>query len=112
MMLFHWTAVFLTLIPTLLAVPTPAPKARQTNSGFIAPAAGTVISPGANFDFKWDTMADYGRSSYNFTVFLFTQLPTGLPPSETWASGYYLGRYAEPNYPGESHFIVRVRTAR
>lgn len=76
------------------------PKQRNT-SGFISPTAGTIVAPGGQFDFKWDTMADYGLSSYNFTVFLFTQAPTSMAPSEFFGSGYYLGRFSEPNYPGQ-----------
>ncbi|KIK56700.1 hypothetical protein GYMLUDRAFT_230090 [Collybiopsis luxurians FD-317 M1] len=64
------------------------------------PANGTAIAPGAAFDFSYFSIADYGVSAYNYTVWLLTSLPSSTAPSIHFASGYDLGKYAEPNYPG------------
>ncbi|KAJ3726739.1 hypothetical protein FB446DRAFT_748504 [Lentinula raphanica] len=64
------------------------------------PANGTAIAPGAAFNFSYLSIADYGTSAYNYTVWLFTSLPSSDAPSIQFASGYDLGKYAEPNYPG------------
>ncbi|KAF5386508.1 hypothetical protein D9757_005856 [Collybiopsis confluens] len=66
----------------------------------LEPANGTVIAPGSAFNFSYFSIADYGVSAYNYTVWLFTSLPTHAAPSIQFASGYDLGKYAEPNYPG------------
>ncbi|KAF8964344.1 hypothetical protein BDZ97DRAFT_1919035 [Flammula alnicola] len=65
-----------------------------------APSNGTVIKPGATFDFSYQSIADYGTSSYNYTVWLFTSPPSEFVPLNNYAAGYYFGRYAQPNYPG------------
>lgn len=31
-----------------------------------------MIAPGSTFEFHYDCQADYGASSYNYTVWLFT----------------------------------------
>ncbi|KAJ6585097.1 hypothetical protein B0H19DRAFT_410377 [Mycena capillaripes] len=78
-----------------------APSRRQSTSGtIIAPADSTVIAPGETFAFSYDSMADYGVSSYNYTVFLLTSVPTSFGQSVDFAQGHYFGRFAEPNYPG------------
>ncbi|TFK35237.1 hypothetical protein BDQ12DRAFT_668732 [Crucibulum laeve] len=66
----------------------------------VYPAPGSVIMPGASFDFKYQSIADYGISSYNFTVWLYTTPPADFAPLKNYASGYFFGRFAEPNYPG------------
>jgi hypothetical protein len=75
--------------------------AYATGPGIIAaPANGTVIAPGASFDFHYTTRADYGISSYNYTVWLFTSLPTSIAPSDSFATGYFFGRFSTENFPG------------
>ncbi|KAK0493198.1 hypothetical protein EDD18DRAFT_432399 [Armillaria luteobubalina] len=64
-----------------------------------APANGTVIMPGESLAFSYDPMADYGVSTYNYTVFLFTKLPSSLYSTTEWSSGHYFGRFDYPNYP-------------
>ncbi|KAJ6585371.1 hypothetical protein B0H19DRAFT_1059605 [Mycena capillaripes] len=77
-----------------------APSRRQSTSGtIIAPADGTVIAPGETFAFSYDSMADFGISSYNYTVFLLTSVPTSFEQSIDFAQGHYFGRFAEPNFP-------------
>ncbi|KAF9533218.1 hypothetical protein CPB83DRAFT_846077 [Crepidotus variabilis] len=67
----------------------------------VHPANGTSINPGETFDFFYNSIADYGVSSYNYTVWLFTSPPTfPFVQVENFAFGYYFGRFAEPNYPG------------
>lgn len=77
--------------------------ARATATGtpsVVQPAAGAHIQPGSNFDFQYNSLADYCASSYNLTVWLFTSKPTSSAPSRTWATGFYLGRFGVENYPG------------
>lgn len=74
----------------------------------ISPSNGTHIAPGAAFDFSYGSIADYGASSYNYTVWLLTGLPTSLLPSETWGTGHYFGRFAQPNYPGAHIHNVEI----
>ncbi|KAH7921322.1 hypothetical protein BV22DRAFT_1072503 [Leucogyrophana mollusca] len=81
---------------------SPAATRRDTGAGTItSPAIGTAIAPGAAFDFSYNTRADYGISSYNFTVWLWTGMPTAMS-SQQFATGHYFGRFAEENYPGAS----------
>ncbi|KAJ7095784.1 hypothetical protein B0H15DRAFT_71200 [Mycena belliarum] len=85
------------LVCTVLAAPSP----RQSTSGtIISPADGTVIAPGQAFDFVYDSMADYGVTSYNYTVWLLTSMPKSFAASTAFGEGHYFGRFAEPNYPG------------
>ncbi|KAF9267336.1 hypothetical protein L218DRAFT_894502 [Marasmius fiardii PR-910] len=98
-------AAILYFLPLFSVVPA-APSTRRgppTNPGsgvIVKPASGTVIAPGQTFDFLYDTKADYGISSYNFDVYLFTSKPSGFAVDEDWATGHYYGRWALPNYPG------------
>ncbi|KAJ7505243.1 hypothetical protein B0H11DRAFT_1977675 [Mycena galericulata] len=75
-------------------------SAYAATPAIISPADGTLIAPGAAFDFNYNSIADYGVSSYNYSVYLLTSPPDSLSPSETFAAGHYFGRFAEPNYPG------------
>lgn len=72
----------------------------QTAGTISAPAAGTLIAPGEAFDFSYSSHADYGISSYNYTVWLSTTPPTSMAQSDTFMTGHYFGRFSEPNYPG------------
>ncbi|KAJ6605689.1 hypothetical protein B0H10DRAFT_2311611 [Mycena sp. CBHHK59/15] len=69
----------------------------------INPAKGSVIAPNTFFNFNYHSIADYGTSSYNFTVWLFTSPPRFFEPSENFATGYHLGRFSQPNFPGNMH---------
>lgn len=84
------------LVALLLAATTLA----QTAGTISAPAAGTLITPGQSFDFSYNSHADYGISSYNYTVWLTTTPPTSMAQSDTFMTGHYFGRFSEPNYPG------------
>lgn len=98
-MLFSLAASTLAL-STALTIVTGAPLSPSTSGLIVSPASGTVIAPGSAFDFLYTTRADYGISSYNFTVMLLTTLPTSFATSDAFGTGYYFGRFAEPNYPG------------
>ncbi|EIW81021.1 hypothetical protein CONPUDRAFT_33905, partial [Coniophora puteana RWD-64-598 SS2] len=65
-----------------------------------SPSNGTSIMPSTPFNFTYNTRADYGTSSYNFTVWLWSSA-TPSSSGQDFATGYYFGRYAEENYPGE-----------
>ena len=75
-------------------------SAYAATPAIINPAEGTHIAPGQAFDFNYDSIADYGTSSYNYSVYLFTSSPLAFTSSENFATAHYFGRFAEPNYPG------------
>lgn len=77
--------------------------AYATTGTILAPANGTNIAPGASFSFQYSSRADYGISSYNYTVWLLTSLPTTFMPTDTFATGYFFGRFSAPNYPGNPY---------
>ncbi|KAF7314473.1 hypothetical protein MKEN_00920300 [Mycena kentingensis (nom. inval.)] len=86
----------------LSAAGAPHNPTRQLQKGtIVSPANGTPISPGATFDFEYTTMADFGVSSYNYTVWLLTSAPsTVFAQSQNFAGGYFFGRFSQPNFPG------------
>ncbi|KAI0074554.1 hypothetical protein K474DRAFT_1665276 [Panus rudis PR-1116 ss-1] len=65
------------------------------------PANGTALTPGQNFTFSYIGVADYGRSSYAYHLWLFADDVFEKPfsPSETWTNGYYFGKFDYANYP-------------
>lgn len=65
------------------------------------PANGTHIAPGSLFNFSYSSIADYGTSAYNFTLWLLTSMPSSTASSLDFAAGHYFGRFAIPNYPGK-----------
>lgn len=87
----------LSLLSASLVIPFTSAETPQ----IIEPANGTKIAPGSAFDFSYTSIADYGVSAYNYTVWLFTSLPDSNSPSIQFASGYDFGKFAEPNYPGQ-----------
>ncbi|KAF2491349.1 hypothetical protein BU16DRAFT_565055 [Lophium mytilinum] len=90
-------------VTTLWLTVAAAVTVLATDAAIVSPASGTKIKPGATFAFEYRTAADYCVSSYNFTVWLDTQDPTSLYPSNTWARGVFLGEFALPNYPGNPY---------
>ncbi|KAF9067128.1 hypothetical protein BDP27DRAFT_1329308 [Rhodocollybia butyracea] len=72
----------------------------DTTGTISSPPNGALINPGAWFDFLYNSRADYGITSLNYTVFLVTSAPVSLVPSAEFATGHFFGRFAEPNYPG------------
>ncbi|EIM85947.1 uncharacterized protein STEHIDRAFT_26719, partial [Stereum hirsutum FP-91666 SS1] len=64
-----------------------------------APVEGTVIAPGQAFDFSYGIHADYCSSSYNYSVWLMTEMPQAFSPSPTFMTGYLFGTYDAANYP-------------
>ncbi|KAJ6508654.1 hypothetical protein C8R45DRAFT_859791 [Mycena sanguinolenta] len=75
-------------------------SARAMTPAIVAPADGAHIAPGQTFDFDYQSIADYGASSYNYSVYLLTIPPQDFLASQNFAAGHYFGRFAEPNYPG------------
>ncbi len=87
----------LLVLSTTLSLPV---SVSAVNGEITYPTNGTTIMPGESFDFKYDGMADYSVSGYNYSVWLFTSLPQSFSPSESFGAGYYFGRYDYANYPG------------
>ncbi|KAJ7259545.1 hypothetical protein B0H12DRAFT_418620 [Mycena haematopus] len=75
-------------------------SARAETPAINKPADGAHIAPGQTFDFSYQSIADYGASSYNYSVYLFTVPPQEFAASLNFGAGHYFGRFAEPNYPG------------
>ncbi|KAJ7134726.1 hypothetical protein C8R44DRAFT_829132 [Mycena epipterygia] len=97
----HFLKVAVLALFPFIATVFSAPSRRQSIAGTItSPADGTVIAPGQAFDFQYETMADFGVTSYNFTVWLLTSMPTSFAPSTNFGEGHFFGRFAEPNFPG------------
>lgn len=98
---FMKTATVLVLAILAIASPTPIAVPRDDLAGVIsAPAEGTVIAPGQAFDFAYGIHADYCSSSYNYSVWLMTEMPQAFSPSPTFMTGYLFGTYDAANYPG------------
>jgi hypothetical protein len=72
-----------------------------------SPNSGGIIMPGQAFDFSYNSMADKGISSYNFTVWVFTNRPGPFESSENWAMAHYLGRFGLLNEPGSYAIAFR-----
>ncbi|KAK7048456.1 26S proteasome subunit P45, partial [Favolaschia claudopus] len=77
-----------------------AAAALAMTPAIIQPADGTHVAPGQSFPFEYQIIADYGVSSYNYTVYLFTTPPLAFMTSQNYGAGHYFGRFAQPNYPG------------
>ncbi|KAI0714042.1 hypothetical protein C8T65DRAFT_707786 [Cerioporus squamosus] len=63
------------------------------------PQPGTQIAPGASFNFSYEIRGDYCTSSYAYSVYLITDVPTSAAPSDVFMGGYFFGRFDAPNYP-------------
>lgn len=62
----HFLKVAVLALFPLIGTVLSAPSRRQSIAGTItSPADGTVIAPGQAFDFQYETMADFGVTSYN-----------------------------------------------
>lgn len=96
------------LLPLLAAVSSvvAGPIRRTGDPAINLPTAGTQIAPGANFTFSYNSIADYGRSSYALHVWLLADDAMGkeLTPASLFTSGYFFGRFDFANYPGEFKF--------
>ncbi|KAH8104703.1 hypothetical protein BXZ70DRAFT_922062 [Cristinia sonorae] len=73
----------------------------QDKGSIVKPAAGTALVPGQPFDFEYFGLADYGVSSYAYSVWLLTAdvVDKPLTVSKAFTSGVFLGRFDYPNYP-------------
>ncbi|KAI0662078.1 hypothetical protein C8Q70DRAFT_962497 [Cubamyces menziesii] len=75
----------------------------------LEPAAGAHIAPGAAFNFTYQGSGDYCRSSYAYSVWLITDMPTSFAPVDVFTAGHFFGRYDLPNYPGEQRPLAQTR---
>ncbi|KAK7056906.1 hypothetical protein VNI00_002624 [Paramarasmius palmivorus] len=93
-------AAVLCLLP-LVSVASPVARApTDLHSQIQKPESGTVIAPGQAFDFQYRGVADYSVSSYNYSVWLFTEKPNGFVSGDDIGAGELLGRFDYQNYPG------------
>ncbi|KIK57256.1 hypothetical protein GYMLUDRAFT_229565 [Collybiopsis luxurians FD-317 M1] len=83
----------------ILALTSSFTSIHAATPAIILPENGAKIAPGAQFAFKYNSIADYSVSSYNFTVVLFTQPPSPFRPSLNYAAGYTFGQFDVANYP-------------
>jgi hypothetical protein len=91
----HAALLFISLLSALTAALAYYPHGYIT-----APLNGTALAPGQRFNFTYNVRSDYCVSSFNYTVWLFTSIPSGLSfigPDNQVATGAYLGRYANSN---------------
>jgi len=70
-----------------------------------SPANESIINPGDSFPFTYSSIAgSRTTSSFNFTVWMFTQPPSsGFAITENYAVGYYFGRYGAANPPANPY---------
>ncbi|OSD07417.1 hypothetical protein PYCCODRAFT_1430664 [Trametes coccinea BRFM310] len=97
-------SLFASLAASLALVASRAVSIRDASSDpahgqIVEPVAGAHIAPGQAFDFSYVASADYCRSTYAYSVWLVTDAPTSLVPSDVFAAGHFFGRYDFPNYP-------------
>ncbi|TCD62993.1 hypothetical protein EIP91_006152 [Steccherinum ochraceum] len=87
---------------SLVAVLALVPAALAQEKGSItAPTPGQHIAPGQNFTFKYFGRADYGVSSYDYSVWLVnsTVFDKKLSFEDVFTNGWFFGRYDYANYP-------------
>ena len=93
--------VFLGVFFALFFSPfTAASPADYIPGAILVPANGSAIAPGSMFNFTYNIHTDYCMSSYDFSVWLITEPPSNLRPSDSFMSGFYMGTFSTPNYPG------------
>lgn len=83
-----------------------SPIKRTGDPAINLPTAWTQIAPGANFSFSYNSLGDYGRSSYAYHVWLLADdaMDKPLSPTTLFSNGYFFGRFDFANYPGKSYF--------
>ncbi|KAI5896705.1 uncharacterized protein SCHCODRAFT_02615607 [Schizophyllum commune H4-8] len=94
--------LFTTLIPLSLA----ALAAATGGPAIEKPAANSVIQPGEEFDFHYYSMADYLRTGYNTSIFLFTSEIGALASggqNESVTTGHFFGRWSTGSVPNNNH---------
>ena len=74
-------------------------RALAGSGTILLPQPGTQIAPGALFNFSYDIRGDYCTSSYAFSVYLVTDVPTSAAPADVFMGGFFFGRFDAPNYP-------------
>jgi len=105
------TSIFAPLL-VLLAIVAHA-LAYYPQGSITVPANGTKITPGQAFNFTYNIRSDYCVSSYNYTVFLFTAVPTGaslfIGPDNQVFTGHTFGRFSGAQYPCACFRLFRGR---
>ncbi|KAI0775550.1 hypothetical protein BD413DRAFT_278147 [Trametes elegans] len=96
--LFSTLAAVLALV-SARALPVPRTNSEPTHGRIVEPAAGAHIAPGAAFNFSYDASADYCRSTYAYSVWLVTDVPSSAAPTDIFMGGYFFGRFDFANYP-------------
>ncbi|EJF61085.1 hypothetical protein BD309DRAFT_972478 [Dichomitus squalens] len=86
-------------LATALTALTLASRGLAAPGDIMLPQPGTHIAPGASFNFSYEIRGDYCTSSYAYNVFLVTDVPTSVQPSDVFMGGYFFGRFDAPNYP-------------
>ncbi|KAK7681587.1 hypothetical protein QCA50_015320 [Cerrena zonata] len=91
------------IVPLLaiLSIAFANPIRRTGDPAINLPTAGTHIAPGANFSFSYNSLGDYGRSSYAYHVWLLADDAMGkaITPTTLFTNGYFFGRFDFANYP-------------
>ena len=90
---------------SLLSIPLLVSTALAQDPGSILfPTPNQTIAPGSNFTFTYFGRADYGVSSYAYSVWLLNSdvVNTSVPSvADLFTEGWYFGRFDYANYPGE-----------
>ncbi|KAH9846348.1 hypothetical protein C2E23DRAFT_744291 [Lenzites betulinus] len=88
-------------LATARAVPAPVTRTDTdpTHGQIELPTPYTHIAPGAAFDFAYLPSADYCRSTFAYSVWLITDVPSSFAPMDVFAAGTFFGRFDFPNYP-------------
>ena len=104
--MINFTRVLVPLFAVLSSVLS-NPVPRTGDPAINQPTPFTQIAPGANFTFSYNSLGDYGRSSYAYHVWLLADdaMDKPLAPASLFTSGYYFGRFDFANYPGGSYPI-------
>ncbi|KAJ7025340.1 hypothetical protein C8F04DRAFT_1128586 [Mycena alexandri] len=71
-----------------------------TVPAILHPADGTPIPPGASFPFEYLSIADYGTSSHNYSVYLLTSPPAAFAPLRHSRAGI------TSNYPVAFNYLT------
>ncbi|KAK0464508.1 uncharacterized protein EV420DRAFT_1475962 [Desarmillaria tabescens] len=100
----------LLVLSTTLSLPV---SVSAGNGEITSPTNGTVVMPGESFDFKYDGMADYSVSGYNYSVcpsHPLSPLAPGTTLDDTDYANYPGVPYA--NHPAPAQLVMPNLSAR